>query len=94
MITNASDLPPDLPPSERSAYEYSVGCSFKSLHPPDIEVLINLLHKHKDYTGSSDRIELLSVDGKELLGSTHFWDPFTKKLVIASKYQLQATKIN
>ena len=70
MIINASDPPPDRnPPSDRSAYEYCLDCSFQALYPLNIDVLIQMLVKGKDYLGFSDKIDLLSNESQTLLTS-------------------------
>ena len=85
MSVDATDPPHDLPSGERSAYEYSVECSFQALHSPNIELVVQMLQKHQDYVGFFDKIELLSDEGKELLASAKFWDPFAKKAIISIK---------
>ena len=69
---NDRDTHPDVPPSDRSAYEYSLDCSFQALHSPDIGLLVEMLQKHYDYMGFRDKICLLSDKCKDLLASSAF----------------------
>ena len=93
MITNASDPPPDRnPPSDRSAYEYCLDCSFQALYPLNIDVLIQMLVKGKDYLGFSDKIDLLSNESQTLLTSSEFWDPLAKKAIIGIKVCITGKK--
>ena len=89
---NDRDTHPDVPPSDRSAYEYSIDCSFQALHSPDIGLLVEMLQKHHDFVGFSDKILLLSNEGRELLVSTRLWDPFAKKAIIGIKSCLTKNK--
>ena len=82
MSADDSDTHPDLPPRNRSAYEYSLDCSFQALHSPDTGLLVEMLQKHHDYMGFRDKICLLSDKCKDLLASSAFWDPFAKKAII------------
>ena len=74
------------PPNERSAYEYSIRCSFQALHSPNIKFLVQILQMHQDYAGFNDKIKLLSEDNREVLASAQFWDPFAKNVIIGIKH--------
>ena len=69
MSADDSDTHPDVPPSDCSAYEYSLDCSFQALHSPDTGLLVEMLQKHHDYMGFRDKICLLSDKCKDLLAS-------------------------
>ena len=57
---------PTMPPIE---------CNFKSLHSPNMPLLVASLQKHKDVVGNANIIELLSPNGKDSLKSVPFWTP-------------------
>lgn len=85
MSADESDPPQNLPSSEHSAYEYSLDCSFQALHSPNIDLLVQMLQKDKDCIRFRNKIEILSDEGRKLLVSSQFWDPFTKKEIIGVK---------
>lgn len=85
MESDAVELPQDSSSIQRSAYEYSIECSFQSLHSPNIDFLVEMLQKHHDYIGFHDKISLLSFESNELLTSSKFWDPFAKRVIIGIK---------
>ena len=79
------DASPHMPPNERSAYEYSMGCDFQALRSPNIGLLAQMLRDHPDYVGFCDKIDRFSSVGRERLGSEEFWDPLAKKIIVGIK---------